>query len=382
MSHYRQTWVEIDLSAIYENVQSIKREYAPKQDVMAVVKADGYGHGAIEVAQTALKAGATWLGVALLEEAIELREAGFNVPILVLGYIEPSYIDIAQKYDISVTIPDVTYWERILSHINEQYDALKFHLKLDTGMHRIGLTSYEQLQQFIALYKETTTNLQASVIWEGAYTHLATADEEEVDYFEKQLAQFKQMLSFIQDNDIHPSCIHLANSAAIFRKVSTPLTTLVRLGISMYGLSPSTYMQEQYKLSLKPAFRLKSRLSQVKQLKPDSGVSYGLTYKTKQNEWIGTIPIGYADGYTRLFSNKVNVIVEGKKLPVVGRICMDQTMIKLDQPYEQGTEVTLIGELGGERVTADELAEAIGTINYEIPCMITKRVPRKYVNKC
>lgn len=377
----RQTWLEVDLDAIFHNVYHFKVALAKEKEVMATVKADGYGHGAVPVAKTSLRAGASWLTVALLEEGIELRQAGIEAPILVMGYVPAHHVPLAQRYRLRLTVPDYRYFQEMVAQLSPSQPPLLFHLKLDTGMGRLGVLDREELLKIIEAFQKSGPQKEGRLVWEGVYSHLATADEqgeELVRYFKQQVNLFDERVELLLQQGIRPPVIHLANSAGMIREAWGRFSTAGRLGISLYGLLPSGWMQGQLPFRLKPALSLHTRLSQVKEFPPGAGISYGCTYRTRQREWIGTIPIGYADGYSRLLSNKGEVLIGGRRYPVVGRVCMDQTMIKLDGPRERGEQVTLIGQQGSERISADDLARWIGTINYEITCMISKRVPRIY----
>ncbi|EGL82808.1 Alanine racemase [Caldalkalibacillus thermarum TA2.A1] len=377
---YRQTWAEINLDAIYDNVANFKKYLAKDKALMATVKADGYGHGAVPVAQSALRAGADWLAVALLEEGIELRQAGIQAPVLVLGYVLPEYLPLAQRHRLSVTVPDYAYFEDMAAQVSSEEPPLSFHLKLDTGMGRLGIPSLDELEQMVQAYMRLNHASDHNLLnWEGVYSHLATADEQDDAYLRRQLACFDERVELIFKSGIKPRFIHLANSAGLIRQTTGRHTNLVRLGISMYGLLPADWMGDLLPFKLQPAFSLYSALSQVKQVPVGHGISYGCTYRAREEEWIGTIPIGYADGYSRLLSNRAHVLIDGRRYPVVGRVCMDQMMVKLDRPYKRNQRVTLIGREEDSEVSVDELAGLIGTINYEIPCQISKRVPRVYV---
>ncbi|GAE26444.1 alanine racemase [Halalkalibacter wakoensis JCM 9140] len=377
MSHvfYRDTWAEIDLKAIAHNVSSISQLYEGKNvDIMAVVKANGYGHGAFEVAKTALKSGATYLAVAILDEALALREAGISAPILVLGRIRPENAGVAARYNIMVTVFQSEWLEQAKEHL-AQNEEIQIHVKFDTGMGRIGIRTKDEAKKVFQLIEHHDS---FNVI--GAYTHFATADELDRSYVEKQHNRFTEMLAWLEEWGIHIPLIHNGNSAAGMR-YPEKMFTLFRLGISMYGLTPSPEITRELPVTLKPAFSLKSRLVQVKELPPGESISYGATYQTKESEWIGTIPIGYADGWLRYHSTSGGeVLINGERAPFVGRICMDQCMIKLRKEVETGTVVTLIGKDGNDTITMDEVAARLGTINYEIPCVIGPRVPRVYLS--
>ena len=367
MDLYRKTWAEIDRQAILHNVRQVKQGLSEGRKLFAVVKANGYGHGAREVAKAALEAGADYLAVALFEEALELRESGIEAPILVFGYVGPEAATLAAEKNITLTVFHLDWLKEVSLEEN-----LHIHLKLDTGMGRLGLRGSREVKEFLAELAK-----QERIVLSGVYTHFATADDLDLDQYTKQKEVFKNLLEVIQ-KEKKDLCIHAANSAATLREPDQ-IFTAVRLGVSMYGLYPSESIKEVSSLHLKPAFSLHSELSHVKRLKKGSPVSYGATYWTEEDEWIGTVPIGYADGYRRGLQDS-EVLIEGKRSKIVGRICMDQLMIKLDQYYDIGTKVTLIGVQGNEEITAEEIAEKLDTINYEIPCMITSRVPRLMKN--
>lgn len=384
MKPYRKTWAEINLDAISHNISTFKEWLPPSTDIMAVVKADAYGHGALTIAQEALASGAKWLGVALLEEALELRQSGIKVPILVFGYLPPEEVPISQENDISITVTDADFFEDMLTAINPAFQPLKFHLKVDTGMGRLGITKEEELQGIIKEYNcHEQISEQNSLVWEGIYTHLATADEEDESYFQEQKATFEQFLQIVKEQGLSIPYIHLANSAGTFKHKQFPYMNLVRLGISMYGLYPSLHMKKDLPFSLEEAFSLHAQLSLIKKVAAHAGISYGKTYLTSTEEWVGTLPIGYADGWRRNLSNRAEVLVDGRRRKIIGRICMDQTIIQLDKWYPRNEKATLIGEQKEGHITVDEVAQLLETINYEVPCMIGKRVPRIYKkNSC
>ncbi|MFZ3578918.1 alanine racemase [Virgibacillus sp. DJP39] len=367
---YRPTWAEVDLDSIAYNIKQMQQELSPGINMFAVVKANGYGHGAVEVARTALNAGANALAVALLEEAVELRQAGIDVTILVMGWVQPEDTEVAANYDITLTFFQKVWIQALPTQLFSK--KLKLHMKWDTGMGRIGIRSKEELQSVITAVK-SAKNIDLT----GLYTHFATADQAELTYFNEQQNRFNDLLA--EFNKIWDSSvvIHIGNSAASIRFPSE-MHQYIRFGIAMYGLYPSSDIRAMNKINLKPAFSLFSRLIHVKKIDENEAISYGGTYVTEESEWIGTIPIGYADGWTRKLQG-MDVLIEGKRMPVVGRICMDQTMIRLDREYPLGTKVTLIGKSGNDKIEMDEIANFIDTINYEIPCMISSRVPRVYI---
>ncbi|WP_188207798.1 alanine racemase [Alkalibacillus aidingensis] len=366
---YRDTWAEVDLIAIKHNIREISKLYQDQKNIYAVVKANAYGHGDVEVAKAAIEAGANRLAVALLDEAIKLRQHYQDIPILVLGRIRPEDAPIAAKYKITVTVFQKEWVQEAKKHLN---DVLSIHLKIDTGMNRIGIRTF--LEAYDVLNEVCSSKIEIT----GIYTHFATADEEDQSYLQSQLVQFQKYLQELKGEFTETVEVHVGNSAAAMRYPES-MYDAVRFGIGMYGLYPSDTVRNESDIVLKPAFSLHSRLTHVKEIEPGESVSYGATYTATENEWIGTIPIGYGDGWTRKLQN-FSIMVDGKKFRLVGRICMDQCMVKLNQPYPVDTKVTLIGVNQGEMVTMDEVADYLDTINYEIPCMINQRVPRVFIN--
>ncbi|MGM9931158.1 alanine racemase [Pradoshia sp.] len=365
---YRDTWAEVNLDHVQENIKAIKGLLPEETSIMAVVKANAYGHGDIQVAKAALGAGATSLAVAFLDEGIRLRELGVEVPILVLGSTRPSDAPIAAKYGIRVNVHSKSYVEEALKVLDGSERPLYIHIKVDTGMSRLGIRTKEEMKDL-----EYILQNQNKIQVEGVFTHFAKADEIELDHSENQLTKF---ISILHSMDTLPPMIHTSNSAASMR-MPEAYFNMVRVGIAMYGLSPSPEIKDELPVNLKPALSLYTKVKQVKQIHEGDTVSYGGTYEAKGEEWIATLPIGYADGWIRKLSGQ-NVLIKGKKAPIVGRICMDQCMVKLDEPVEEDAVVTLIGTDGNEAITADELAEKLETINYEITCQLSSRIPRVY----
>ncbi|MHC0039685.1 alanine racemase [Pseudoneobacillus sp. C159] len=365
---YRDTWAEINLDAISENIQSIKTILPKDVQFIAVVKANAYGHGAAQVAETALHSGATCLAVAFLDEALFLREHGITAPIIVLGVSRPKDVKIAVQHDIILTAFQYEWFCEAINYLHEE-DVLKIHLKIDTGMGRIGIREPEEVKAI-----EGFINKVKCFSLEGAFTHFATADELDDSYFQVQYQKFQEMLNAF--NEL-PKLIHCSNSAAALR-FPVSLCNGVRVGIAMYGLTPSKEMEPLIPFPLKEAFSLHSQIVHLKKLTKGEKVSYGATYETKEEEWIGTLPIGYADGWIRKLQGQ-EVLIEGKRAEIVGRICMDQCMVRLSGPVPLGTKVTLIGNQFGKEISSNEIAGKLETINYEIPCMISSRVPRIYI---
>ncbi|MCS7246853.1 MAG: alanine racemase [Anaerolineales bacterium] len=363
------TWVEVDLQAIRDNVRWIVEHSGVA--VMAVVKADGYGHGSVPVARAALQGGATWLGVSRIEEALELRNAGIAAPILVLGYLSNGFLEHAIQSDISLTVWSPKHIEEIELCARQLGRRASVHLKIDSGMGRIG--AFPQEAGAIAKQLARAKHL----VWEGVYTHFARADENDPAPTQRQLQRFCDALEKMRPYLPTSLRIHAANSAATLNYKET-LFNMVRIGIAMYGLNPSP--DRPLPPVFKPALSWKTVLSHVKIVPPGEGISYGHAYVTQTNERIGTLPVGYADGFRRVPGNMV--LIKGKKVPVVGRVCMDQCMVQLDgvPEAEVGDEVVLIGKQGGQQITADEVAGLWSTINYEVICGIGRRVPRIYLN--
>lgn len=375
---YRPTWVEISLDALRSNIEGFQRVLPDGMKLMAVVKADAYGHGAVGVSKEAIEAGVDYLGVAFLDEALELRHAGITAPILVLGYTPPGGLEIARQMDITVTV----YSREVLAELQKQAKhtaqgaahKLKIHIKLDTGMGRLGLRAEQEAIPFI----EEALSLP-NVAVEGLFTHYANADETDKSYTREQYHKFERIVEHFKQKEIEFAYLHAGNSAGA---IDLPELTynLVRLGISMYGLYPSEEVNRQ-KIDLKPVLSLKTGIVHLKTLPPGSGISYGTIYHTKTDEKIATLPIGYADGYSRMLSRKAEVLIRGQRVPVVGRICMDQCMANVTGVPDANIsdEVVLIGEQQGERISAEDVANLLGTVNYEVTCMISHRVARVYV---
>lgn len=363
------TWLEIDLGAIQNNVRRLLE--LTGTPVMAVVKADAYGHGAAAVAQAAVAAGATWVGVARLEEALSLRQLGLTSRILVLGYTSPERIPDAIAHQISVTIYDTKVGEAYAERASALGKTLKVHLKVDTGMGRLGVTP-EQAVEFLQ-WIEARNGLEA----EGIFTHFARADEPDVMTTPKQLQRFNDLLAKLKDIGLCPPIKHAANSAAALNFPASRFD-LVRPGIAIYGLQPS--IQSPLPEGFHPALTWKTRLTSIKMLPSGHGVSYGHVYRTKKTERIGSIAVGYADGFRLMAPNEV--LVNGKRVQVVGRVCMDQSMVQLDQLPDArvGDEVVLIGSQGDQTISAEDVAQRWQTITYEVICGLAKRIPRLYCN--
>lgn len=368
----RPAWAEINLDHIAHNVREIKKLIGPITKIMAVVKADGYGHGAPAVAETALRAGASSLAVAFIEEAVELRRAGVEAPVLVFGYTDPAQFSTLVENKLTPTVFDFSTAFEFSRQAAERNIIMPLHLKVDTGMGRIGMLPDEVVEIISRIMRLPGLKI------EGIYTHFAAADEEDQSYTKEQLLLFNRVIDRCLEKEIYIPLVHAANSAAAIAHPHSRYN-LIRLGLSLYGCYPFNDLRN-YSFNLLPALTLKSRIVMVKALPPGSAISYGCTYITERETLIATIPIGYADGYSRLLSNQGQVLIRGQRVPIVGRICMDHLMVNVSSipGARRGDEVVLYGRQGEEQVTVEEAAGMIGTINYEILCAINKRVPRFY----
>lgn len=360
------TWVEVDLEAIRNNVRELIR--IADRPLMAVVKANGYGHGAVAVARAALEAGASWLGVARSSEGVELRQAGVRAPILILGATTPAEAEAAISSELSLALYDRGLGEAYARRAAALNRRVSVHIKVDSGMGRLGVLP-EEAGSFGKWAMQTP---ELSV--EGVFTHFARADEREVAPTLAQIARFREALEALRDSGVRPRWTHAANSAAALR-IPEARFDLCRTGIAIYGLSPSRHFPLPQ--SLRPALAWKAGLASSKDLPPDWGVSYGGEYVTRTVERIGVIPVGYADGWRRSGPNQV--LLGGRKLDVIGRVCMDYCMVRLPAGGAIGEEVVLVGSQEGERISAEEVALRWGTINYEVVTGIAARVPRVYV---
>lgn len=370
LSRLRPTRAEVDLDAIAHNTQALKA-LAPGARFMAVVKANGYGHGAVPVARAALAAGATWLGVATPEEGVELRAAGLDAPVLVLGYVDPAQAALVVAHDLRTALFHADLAEALAAAARIAGKEARVHVKVDTGMGRVGIQPAEAIAFLTALKRH------AGLEVEGIFTHLATADEPHHDYAAQQIARFATMLQSLQEAGLQPPIRHTCNSAGTMLHPAGQYD-LVRAGIALYGLPPDPAVT--WPVQLKPALRWETRVAMIKRLPPGSPVSYGRTYVTTAEESIATLPVGYADGFSRLLTNRGEVLIRGHRCPVVGRVCMDQVMVKVPDglAVQVGDPVVLIGQQNGEQITAGDMAARIGTINYEVVCAIARRVPRIY----
>jgi alanine racemase len=364
---FRPTVAEVDLDAIRHNARVLK---PPAAELMAVVKADGYGHGAVPVATAALGAGATWLGVALVEEGIGLREAGIEAAILVLTEFPPG----SEKDALAAGLTPALYTEAGLTRLAEAARALGHshmgvHMKLDTGMHRVGLNP-EEAVSFAVRIEDSGLHL------DGVWTHFAMAEDPSDPSARRQLTRLTEALEALGAVGMRPRYRHAANSAATVGFPESHLD-LVRVGAALYGISPGGALLEQ--VPLRPAMSLRSRVSLVKRVAAGEGVSYDLLYRLERESTIATVPVGYADGYARTLSESGRVLIRGGRYPIAGTVTMDQLTVDCgDAAVEVGDEVVFFGRQGNEEITADEVASWSGTIGYEVVCAVSGRVPREY----
>ena len=364
MNIYRPTVIEINLEAIKSNIRNIREILPVHTKVIAVVKANAYGHGDVEVANAALEAGASILAVATPEEALSLRDAGIKEDILILGPTPPSFFEKAGECNLTLTAYSLD-WVFATKDIKK---PLKVHVKIDSGMGRIGFTEYDDLKKAITFMQK-----HPWVEITGAFTHFATADEEQADYYNEQVNKFNHMLEAFEER---PTLVHTSNSAAALRYPENALDA-VRFGISMYGIAPSSWLNDHLPFSLEPALSLYTEIAHVKKVHKGASIGYGATYTAKEDEWIATLPIGYADGLLRNLQSQ-EVLVRGKRVPIIGRICMDQCMIRLSEQVEVGEKVVLLGKQMKEEIKIDEWANKLQTIPYEICCTLSARIPRLY----
>lgn len=363
----RPTHAVIDLTAVDHNIQQIRRQIDGKK-IMAIVKANAYGHGILEIAERVVKNGVEYIGVGFLEEAIFLRQNEIEAPILVMGGILGYQLKKFIQNDIDITVSSL----ELAGHINEElhHQKARVHLKIDTGMERIGVT-----HTFAVEFVKRVAQMKNIEIV-GVYSHFATADDGDKSFTITQLERFESILHELKKSGIEIPLTHIANSGAV-ADIPRSAFDMVRPGISVYGIYPSSQVSTD--MNLRPALSLKSKVVFIKRVPARTGISYGLKYYTPKDSNIVTVPIGYGDGYSRLLTNKGEVLIRGKRYPVVGAVCMDQLMVNVgDDKLEIGDEVVLIGRMEKEEISVTEVADKIGTIPYEITCMINARVPRFY----
>lgn len=379
-------WAEIDLSAYAHNIKELRRITHPNARLMAVVKANGYGHGAIEVAREALQNGAEWLGVARIDEAIRLRQQSLTAPILIFGYTPPDLAKQLIEFDLTPTVYSSSTAEILSANAQSIGKTIGVHIKVDSGMGRLGLLpdalvskkAPTEMKNEAVREIESIAKL-AGLDIEGIFTHFATADSADTSYAKKQLEIFLDFTHQLRQTGLEVPLMHAANSAALLQLPESHLD-MVRPGIATFGLWPLEERNE-IQAALKPAMALKSRIIHLKSVPAGFNVSYGITYQTQQPTTIATVPVGYADGFSRLLSSRGHMLVHGKKVPIIGRVCMDLTMLDVGtlSNVNLEDEVVLFGQQDNASITADEIAARLNTINYEIVSTITARVPRVYL---
>ncbi|MFL0196080.1 alanine racemase [Clostridium sp. WILCCON 0269] len=371
--NYRPVWEEINIDNLVYNIGQIKLKIGGGE-LIGVVKADAYGHGAVEVAEVLLENGVNTLAVAVLDEAIELRKNGIKVPIMVLGIVPHIFLEEIINYDIEPIVPSYSYANKLSKLAENKDKKAKIHIALDTGMGRIGFSmdnnSVEEVSKISQL-----PNIQI----QSLFSHFSTADETDKTYSCQQFEKYKLFYKELIKKNVEINTRTIANSAAIMELPDTYCDS-VRPGIIIYGYYPSKEVDKN-NLSIKPVMTLKANVVYVKTLEAGSYIGYGNRFKCSRKSIIATLPLGYADGYTRRLFGRAKVIINGKFAPVVGNICMDQCMIDVTDVGEVniGDEVIIIGEKGGLRFNADDIAEITGTISYEVLCMISRRVPKVYI---
>jgi len=370
----RPTRAEILLDNLKHNINEVLRVKNKNSKFCAVVKADAYGHGALEVSRVALSMGAEYLAVAFLDEALALRREGVRAPILILGFTPEDQFDKIIENDITQTVFSLEMAERLSLKAIKMGKPVKIHIKLDTGMGRIGFLADSPIISEV----ERVFELPGIEV-EGIFTHFAKADEKDKDFTFEQFYKFMDVVGRLESKGYRIPIKHAANSAAIIDLPETHLD-MVRAGIMLYGCYPSDEVDKE-KVKLKPVMSFKTKIAHLKELEKGKPISYGGTFITQRNSRIATLPVGYADGYFRLLSSKGEVFVKGKRAKVVGRVCMDQCMVDVTEieGLKVADDVELFGDGTNNGVTADEVAKIIGTISYEVLCAVSKRVPRVYI---
>ncbi len=372
---FNRAWAEVNLDNIAHNVSEIRKITNKKTEIMGVVKADAYGHGVMEVARTLIDNGVSRLAVSMLDEAIQLRRNGIRVPILILSYTDPRRAEEIITNDVTQTVFSHDLAEALSDAAVKLDKNIKIHIKIDTGMTRVGfMPGYSAVKNVVQISK------LPRIVIEGIFTHFASADERDKSYTYMQFEKFMSICSELNRIGLYIPIKHAANSAAVMEFPEMHLD-MVRPGIILYGMYPSDEV-DAGRLELRPAMTLKANVILVKDVEPQTCISYGRIFTTARPSRIATIPIGYADGYTRLLNGRAHVLIKGEMAPVVGKICMDQCMVDvtdLNNEVRVGDEVVLFGAQGGRRIPVESLAAGIGTVNYELVCIIGKRIPRFYL---
>lgn len=375
MEKTRPVWLEINMDNLENNFKEIRNIVNSNTMIMPVIKANAYGHGSVELARMYKRLGSERIAVSVLPEAVELRKAGIEGPIQVLGYTPSGQMDLALDYDIIQTIYNYVYAKDLSDAAVKKGRIAKIHIKIDSGMARIGFISKEKSIDEIARIA-ALPNIEI----EGIFSHFARADEFNKDFTKIQYERFQWMVNKLEKKGILIEVKHISNSAAIIDLKEYNLD-MVRPGIMLYGYYPSEEVDKQ-RIKLKPAMTLKAKISNIKRLPANIGISYGHAFITKRESIIATLPIGYADGFSRILSGKASVSVKGVQVPIIGRICMDQMMIDItdvEDVVNVGDEVVLFGTGHESYPKVEEVAAQLGTINYELICMMGRRIPRVYL---
>ena len=379
----RRTWAKIELDAIRQNVEAIRRHIGGKSKIMGIVKADAYGHGAPFVAKELSDCGVDFFGVSSMDEALQLRYAGIGHDILILGYTAPTGENIKKliDHDITQTVFDLDCAKKISEEAKKIGRDAKLHIKIDTGMNRLGFCFTKTNKDPIIIEKIKSIKKLCNIKCEGIFTHFALADDKQSSFTKEQLGLFCELVCALEKEGVCFDIKHAANSGATINFPETHLD-YVRCGLILYGLYPSESTREAGDIALLPAMSLKTTISQIHTVKKGETVSYARTYSSGRDISCATLPIGYADGFSRLLSNSASVLVGGRQVPVIGRVCMDQSMIDITgcQGAKVGDVVTLFGhdENGAAFIPVEQLADMMETINYEVVCLIGKRVPRVF----
>ena len=374
MAHHRATRAEIDLRAFRHNLQNLRNYLAPQTQIMAVVKADAYGHGAVPCARIAVTSGADYLGAGVIEEGIELRKSGINTPILILGSIFANEVEDLVYFDLATIICNLPLAQALSKEGKKQNKIVSVHIKLDTGMNRLGVSP-----KYSTTLLDQIHNLPNLKV-EGISTHFSSADNEDISITQVQIEKFRTTLAKLKNVPI----VHCANTSALFR-IPESHFNMVRPGLILYGSLPSPSLNKvlsQKENHFQPVMQWKSQIILIKPIAKGQPISYSGSFITRQNSLVATLPIGYADGLHRSLSNKIDVLIRGKRAPQIGNICMDMTLIDVTkiQGVEEGDEVVLFGEQEGQVIQVEEMAIKGETIPYEILCNVGKRVPRIYNN--
>lgn len=371
---HRPTWVEIDLNALRHNLLAIQKKIGPRVEIMGIVKADAYGHGGYEVSSVLLKHGIAMLGIAILEEGIQLRDKGIQAPLLLFGGIFEEQIDAVIHYNLIPSVYDLQLAGILSKRAQYVHKTVNVHVYVDTGMGSIGIRYDKAIEFVMSLQK------MKNLVINGIYTHCSCSDDKEPAYTVLQINRFREVLAGLDAAKIPIPLRHMANSGAIIGYPDANFT-MVRPGLSLYGLYPSDDVSRD--IGIRPVMCLKTRIIHIKDMEPGNVVGYGRSHVVTKSTRIATLPFGYGDGYNRLLSGRGQVIIRGTKAPVIGRVCMDQCFVDIShvQGASVGDEVVVYGNQGRESISIESVAKQLNTIPYEIGCNVSRRVPRIYINR-